>query len=200
MVKPLRLLETGTYRRVGSTELRKADIRVVSATHRSLRGEMVAEGKVSARILYYRLNTFRSPSRCASESAISRCSRGLLSDSRRRGQYPGARRPKALLVTYPFPGNASCETSSNALSPMCDGEEIGVEHLAREIVERGVGGAQHRRRDVRGRTAGLAGLRVRGAGEGAGAHSGNTSSRIAARDLQRTFIANQGLRVSAQAV
>lgn len=35
-VKLLRLLETGTYRRVGSTEQRHADIRVVSATHRNL--------------------------------------------------------------------------------------------------------------------------------------------------------------------
>ena len=41
-VKLLRLLETGTYRRVGSTELRHADIRVVSATHRPLE-QMVAE-------------------------------------------------------------------------------------------------------------------------------------------------------------
>ena len=43
-VKLLRLLETGTYRRVGSTELRHADIRVVSATHRHLE-QMVAQGR-----------------------------------------------------------------------------------------------------------------------------------------------------------
>ena len=35
-VKLLRLLETGTHRRVGSTDQRHADIRVVSATHRDL--------------------------------------------------------------------------------------------------------------------------------------------------------------------
>ena len=35
-VKLLRLLETGTYRRVGSPELRKAEVRIVSATHRPL--------------------------------------------------------------------------------------------------------------------------------------------------------------------
>ncbi len=42
-VKLLRLLESGTYRRVGSTELRRTDVRVVSATHRNLRA-MVADG------------------------------------------------------------------------------------------------------------------------------------------------------------
>jgi two-component system response regulator HydG len=42
-VKLLRLLETDTYRRVGSPELRKTEFRVVSATHRPL-AEMVGEG------------------------------------------------------------------------------------------------------------------------------------------------------------
>ena len=47
-VKLLRLLESGTYRRVGSTELRHADLRVVSATHRDL-DRMVQEGPLSRR-------------------------------------------------------------------------------------------------------------------------------------------------------
>ena len=55
-VKLLRLLETGTYRRVGGTELRRTDLRVVSATHRDLQ-RMMREGSFRED-LFYRLSTF----------------------------------------------------------------------------------------------------------------------------------------------
>jgi DNA-binding NtrC family response regulator len=55
-VKLLRLLESGTYRRVGSVETLRADFRLVCATHRDLT-TMVEEGGFR-RDLYYRLATF----------------------------------------------------------------------------------------------------------------------------------------------
>ena len=53
-VKLLRLIESGTYRRVGSTELRHTDLRVVAATHRDLR-MMVGQGSFRED-LYFRLS------------------------------------------------------------------------------------------------------------------------------------------------
>ncbi len=55
-VKLLRLLETGTFRPVGSAEVRRSDFRLVCATHRNLR-QMMEEGDFRDD-LYYRINVF----------------------------------------------------------------------------------------------------------------------------------------------
>lgn len=55
-VKLLRLLETGTFRRVGSSEVRRSDFRLVCATHKKLIA-MVEEGSFRSD-LYYRINVF----------------------------------------------------------------------------------------------------------------------------------------------
>jgi transcriptional regulator with PAS, ATPase and Fis domain len=55
-VKLLRLIETGTYRPVGSTQVKKSDFRLVCATHRNLEA-MVAAGEFR-QDLYYRINVF----------------------------------------------------------------------------------------------------------------------------------------------
>src|SRR5574343_467818 len=55
-VKLLRLLETGTYRRVGGLDWLPVDFRLVAATHRDLRAMVHAE--TFRRDLYYRINTF----------------------------------------------------------------------------------------------------------------------------------------------
>lgn len=61
-VKLLRLIETGTYRPVGSRELKRADFRLVCATHKNI-FDMVREGRFR-QDLYYRINVFpiRMPS------------------------------------------------------------------------------------------------------------------------------------------
>ncbi|MFH1494695.1 MAG: sigma-54-dependent Fis family transcriptional regulator [Pseudomonadota bacterium] len=55
-VKLLRLLEAGTYRRIGGVEPLSADFRLIAATHRDL-AEMVQEGSFR-QDLYFRLNVF----------------------------------------------------------------------------------------------------------------------------------------------
>lgn len=55
-VRLLRLLETGTYRRVGGLEWLPADFRMVAATHRDLRAMVQAE--TFRCDLYFRINTF----------------------------------------------------------------------------------------------------------------------------------------------
>jgi DNA-binding NtrC family response regulator len=55
-VKLLRLLETGTYRRVGGVDPLRADFRLVSATHRDLR--TMVEQESFRKDLYYRISTF----------------------------------------------------------------------------------------------------------------------------------------------
>src|SRR5574343_665053 len=55
-VKLLRLLETGTYRRVGGLDWLPADFRLVTATHRDLAS--MVEAETFRRDLYFRINTF----------------------------------------------------------------------------------------------------------------------------------------------
>jgi transcriptional regulator with PAS, ATPase and Fis domain len=55
-VKLLRLIETGTFRRVGGIETRQADFRLVAATHKPLQ-QMVADGRFR-QDLYYRISAF----------------------------------------------------------------------------------------------------------------------------------------------
>jgi two-component system, NtrC family, response regulator HydG len=133
-VKLLRLLETGTYRRVGSTELRHADIRLVSATHRPLK-QMIAEGRFR-QDLYYRLNAFpivvpplrerREDLPVLIESLLARVAPG-----RRLRLSPSALR---ALQHYAFPGNVrELRNVLERASLLCDGDEIGPQHLDEDI-------------------------------------------------------------------
>ena len=55
-VKLLRVIETGTFRRVGGTADHKVDVRVIAATNRAL--ESMMKEKTFREDLYYRLNVF----------------------------------------------------------------------------------------------------------------------------------------------
>ena len=55
-VKLLRLIESGSFRRIGSLETQQADFRLVAATHKPL-AQMVADGRFR-QDLYYRISAF----------------------------------------------------------------------------------------------------------------------------------------------
>jgi transcriptional regulator with PAS, ATPase and Fis domain len=55
-VKLLRLIETGTYRPVGGTQVKSANFRLICATHKNLK-KLVEEGEFRED-LYYRINAF----------------------------------------------------------------------------------------------------------------------------------------------
>lgn len=104
-VKLLRLLETGTYRRVGGIEALAADFRLVAATHRDLKA-MVEEGTFR-RDLYYRIAAFpiHLPALRERREDLPLLVEALLA------RLAGGRRMRlspqslAILETYDFPGN-----------------------------------------------------------------------------------------------
>jgi DNA-binding NtrC family response regulator len=104
-VKLLRLLETGTYRRVGSIEPQQADFRLVTATHRDLQ-TMVADGSFR-RDLFYRISTFPVELPALRERAedLPLLIESLLSRLSPDQTYSVAPETLACLQQYAFPGN-----------------------------------------------------------------------------------------------
>ncbi len=129
-VKLLRLLESGTYRSVGEVRTRKADFRLVCATHRDLEA-MVASGAFR-RDLYYRINAFPvplPPLRARREDVPLLCEALLRSSGKRLA-------PEALelLRGYDFPGNVrELRNILDRAVLLADGQVIAIEHLPAEL-------------------------------------------------------------------
>ena len=130
-VKLLRLLETGTYRRVGGLDALRADFRVVAATHRDL-AAMVRAGEFR-QDLYYRLNIFpiRTPALHERPEDIPLLAASLLERVDRR---PGRRfAPTALdwLSRRHYAGNIrELRNLIERVTLLVDGEVIEAASLA----------------------------------------------------------------------
>ena len=129
-VKLLRLLETATYRRVGGVEPRKADFRLVCATHHRLE-EMVREGRFRAD-LYYRISVFpiRLPPLRERREDIPLLVETLL--QRLAPERPRHVHPQAMdcLLRYDYPGNVrELRNILQQASLMADGDTILPQHL-----------------------------------------------------------------------
>lgn len=129
-VKLLRLLESGTYRRVGSTELRHADIRVVSATHRDL-DRMVSEGRFRED-LYYRLSAFpiHLPALRERRDDIPLLSHALLQRVAPKRQLTLTPDALARLQAQDYPGNVrELRNLLERSALLCDGNTLEAAHV-----------------------------------------------------------------------
>ena len=142
-VKLLRLLETGTYRRVGSIEPQQADFRLVTATHRDLQ-TMVADSSFR-RDLFYRISTFpiELPALNERTEDLPLLIESLLSRLSPGQDYNVDPATLACLQQYAFPGNirelrnilerATLLTDDDVLLPehlppcVCDGKTTATE-------------------------------------------------------------------------
>ena len=133
-VKLLRLLETGTYRRVGSTEQRHADIRVVSATHRDL-DHMVAAGTFRED-LFYRMSTFpiHLPSLRERRDDIALLAKALLERVAPQRQLVLGDSALAVLQAQDFPGNVrELRNLLERAALLCDGDTLAGSHVQQAL-------------------------------------------------------------------
>ena len=133
--KLLRLIESGTFRRVGGIEVLKADFRLISATHRNLRS-MIDAGDFR-QDLYYRISAFplHLPALRERSEDIP-----LLVESMLKRFYPEyeltmSEAALAQLQHYPFPGNIR-ELSNivQRATLMTDDDVIEIHHLPEECL------------------------------------------------------------------
>ncbi len=135
-VKLLRVLETGTYMRVGSTQQLDADVRLVAATNRNL-DQAVADGVLREDLLY-RLNVFpiTLPPLRERLDDVELLAAHVLGEVSQREGHPRRLSSAALakLVAYRWPGNV--RELRNALQRayvMSDGDTISDEWLPRDL-------------------------------------------------------------------
>ena len=135
-VKLLRLLETGTFRRVGGVETQRADFRLVCATHRDLPA-MVRQGTFR-QDLYHRISAFpiHTPSLRERREDIPLLAESLLARCGGPGRAGGKRAlrfsPEALarLSELPFSGNIrELRNVIERATVLASGDRILVEHL-----------------------------------------------------------------------
>jgi len=131
-VKLLRVLQERIYERVGSHDPRRANVRIVAATHRDLEAR-VAEGQFRED-LYFRLNVFpiRVPPLRERLDDLPELIRDLIDEGVEQGRPRIAFTDEALarLAHYDWPGNVrELENLVERLSILCPDQRIGVHDL-----------------------------------------------------------------------
>lgn len=134
-VKLLRLIESNSFRRVGSTEPIKADFRLICATHRDLKN-MIAEGSFRAD-LYYRISVFPIfiPALRERIEDLRILSQVLLKRINPHRKLTVSEEALTVLSRYHFPGNIrELRNILERASLLADGEIIRIEHFSEDII------------------------------------------------------------------
>lgn len=136
----LRLLQEKEIRRIGSTQSRQVDVRLVAATHRDLK-RLVSEGKFRED-LYFRLNVVElllPPLRERGED-IQELANALLDRICTKlgvGSLRFSAEARDAMQRYPWPGNVrELENAIERAAILCESDEIFTEHLAIDVSSR----------------------------------------------------------------
>ena len=133
----LRVLETGEYIRVGSTEIRKTDVRIVAATNGNMR-KAVSEGRFRED-LYYRLNNIliqMPPLRERGNDILLlfRLFAMQMAEKYRLPKISLTEDAKALMLKYKWPGNVrQLKNITEQMSVLSREREINLETLSQFI-------------------------------------------------------------------
>jgi len=136
-IRLLRVLQEKTYEPLGSTETRRADVRVIAATHRDL-AAMMEKGSFRED-LFYRLNVVRlelPPLRERKEDIPLLVDHFIARFNRRQGKGVTGVAPDALalLMAYDYPGNVrELENIIERAFVLCGGGRIERAHLPPEL-------------------------------------------------------------------
>jgi len=135
-VNLLRVLQDGTFERVGAEKTTRVDVRVISATNRDLKREV--EKKRFREDLYYRLNVVSVcvPPLRERKSDIPLLVEHFLEEVGKYAQKPSglSKEAHSILMNYGWPGNVrELENAIYYASVKCRGGVIRAEHLPLEL-------------------------------------------------------------------
>jgi len=136
-IRLLRVLQEKTYEPLGAAETRRADVRVIAATHRDL-AAMMRKGEFRED-LFYRLNVVRlelPPLRKRKEDIPLLVEHFIARFNRRQGKSVSGVAPDvlALLMAHDYPGNVrELENIIERAFVLCGGGRIERAHLPPEL-------------------------------------------------------------------
>jgi transcriptional regulator with GAF, ATPase, and Fis domain len=167
-VKLLRVLQEHAYERVGDSETRQTNARIIAATNKNLR-KAVAEGQFRED-LYYRLRVFpiEVPPLRARREDIEPIARLLLARTGARVGRALQLSPDAvrILLSHDWPGNVrELENALEFAATVCRGQTLQPEDLPPEVQSPGAPGAGRPADGVSGRGAGPSRTRPSGASD-----------------------------------